>query len=295
MKMLNSITYYDFENDHPYYKNLPLALLAAKNLQPTDNTTTIHMYWRVPRPFGEKQATAIKSVIVTQNPNKCHIIIWSNIDLTDNEYIQDILPYVELRIYNPVVEAIGTPVEKWPGLESTDERCYADSDIFRLIILYKYGGIYIDFDTILLRDLSPLYGVEFMAQWGNSTIHNKPWNSGIANGIIGSAAGGNLMTELLNELLIVESTIFVSYGSELIGKVRDRLKEWYVLPGAFFWPEWTKHKDISDHFKRQGIVNMYDGSFSWHWHNQWDAIPEPGSKFHILSQMTNIRFKSLTY
>ena len=45
----------------------------------------------------------------------------------------------------------------------------------RLIILYKYGGIYIDLDIFLLKDFTPLFGMKFCYAWsylktGNNAI-----------------------------------------------------------------------------------------------------------------------------
>lgn len=37
------------------------------------------------------------------------------------------------------------------------------SDLFRLLILYCYGGVYLDFDCLVLRDFSPLLDTEIFA------------------------------------------------------------------------------------------------------------------------------------
>ena len=34
-------------------------------------------------------------------------------------------------------------------------------------VRHRYGGLYLDGDTILLRDMSPLLGMEFVYNWGN--------------------------------------------------------------------------------------------------------------------------------
>jgi len=49
-----------------------------------------------------------------------------------------------------------------------DALAYLEGDLFRLIALYNYGGIYVDADVILLRDWSPLLyeGFEFLYDHG---------------------------------------------------------------------------------------------------------------------------------
>lgn len=38
---------------------------------------------------------------------------------------------------------------------------------------------------------------------------------------------------------------------------------------------------------------MFTGSFAWHWHNQWDAEIETGSKFQILEELFHNKLKTL--
>ena len=42
--------------------------------------------------------------------------------------------------------------------------------LFRLLVTHKYGGVYLDMDSVCLRDLNPVLGFneEFMYQWGSS-------------------------------------------------------------------------------------------------------------------------------
>jgi mannosyltransferase OCH1-like enzyme len=38
-------------------------------------------------------------------------------------------------------------------------------DLFRMLVLYRYGGIYVDFDSILFSDFGPMLGKEFWARY----------------------------------------------------------------------------------------------------------------------------------
>ncbi|KAI1316403.1 hypothetical protein EDD11_010046 [Mortierella claussenii] len=48
------------------------------------------------------------------------------------------------------------------------------SDEARFMILYRYGGMYLDADVLLLRDMSPLFdaGMEFAYEWSNTEMYN---------------------------------------------------------------------------------------------------------------------------
>ncbi|KAF9146373.1 hypothetical protein BG015_011620 [Linnemannia schmuckeri] len=48
------------------------------------------------------------------------------------------------------------------------------SDEARFLILNRYGGMYLDADVLLLRDMSPFYdsGIEFAYEWSNQLLYN---------------------------------------------------------------------------------------------------------------------------
>ncbi|KAG0296066.1 hypothetical protein BGZ96_010230 [Linnemannia gamsii] len=48
------------------------------------------------------------------------------------------------------------------------------SDEARFLILNRYGGMYLDADVLLLRDMSPFYdaGIEFAYEWSNQLMYN---------------------------------------------------------------------------------------------------------------------------
>src|SRR5207249_5952553 len=45
---------------------------------------------------------------------------------------------------------------------------YRDGDLFRVLVLHNYGGVYADMDTVLLRNLGVLLDQEFLYQWDRS-------------------------------------------------------------------------------------------------------------------------------
>ena len=61
--------------------------------------------------------------------------------------------------------AHGARVAQPVGVGLHDERAWADSDIARLVILWRYGGVYFDTDVLLLRPITPLLGLEFATEF----------------------------------------------------------------------------------------------------------------------------------
>lgn len=59
-------------------------------------------------------------------------------------------------------------------LEMADRQAWVDGDLVRVLVLYRKGGIWIDFDTILTgRDLRVLGEHEWVTQWdcyGNASF-----------------------------------------------------------------------------------------------------------------------------
>ena len=54
-----------------------------------------------------------------------------------------------------MVESMNTPLEnKFDLLNANDSLNWAAGDLFRILVLYNYGGVYVDFDVAFLRDFS---------------------------------------------------------------------------------------------------------------------------------------------
>jgi hypothetical protein len=62
------------------------------NRKRENDKLVFHSFWRVPRNFGLKQVSVIKSIIVSHKHklDKIEINLWSNVDLSDNPYFQEI-------------------------------------------------------------------------------------------------------------------------------------------------------------------------------------------------------------
>jgi hypothetical protein len=136
--------------------------------------TTFHMFWRERRgrfwrkrrPFGRRQALPVKAFLATQDLSKCTLVLWSDQDLSQNEWLRPFRAHITFRIYEPDVEVRGTPLEPhWKICRQRDARVYCDSDLFRILALHNYGGVYVDMDMMLLRSLGVFLDQEFVYQW----------------------------------------------------------------------------------------------------------------------------------
>lgn len=276
------------------------SLTFAKQLNSAyDQKTTFHFYWRVPGPFERKQVLPIKSAIVTQNRDNVDFILWSNEDLSNNEYVKPLLPYIKLKIWNLKEQLSYTPLENSSVVNGVvdDPLCYLGGDIFRLVCLYKYGGVYIDMDVVVLRDLAPLLPYEFMYQWGSSGLTksepNLRQNGAVMRMFEGSKLATDLLTELKNTPGNPNSTC---WGTDLYKKVYTYNRNWSTFPCAWFNTEWGMGIPIQPFKKNQNgndSSEMFDGAFTWHWHNKWQDTIEQGSKFQILEELMNERFSKL--
>lgn len=64
--------------------------------------------------------------------------------------------------------ALGTALEGRTDLLGgaiKDQRAWTDGDLVRLLVLWNYGGVWVDMDMIFLRNLHVLTEDEWVTQW----------------------------------------------------------------------------------------------------------------------------------
>lgn len=283
----------------PDVKSYTHSLEVAKQLPLATNTKLVfHCYWRVPKDFGRKQVAVLKSIIVNHANSDVEINLWSNVDLSNNIYFKEVASFVTLKIFNLQEEIKGTVLEdcsflKDPG-QVYDHLCYLEGDVFRLLVLNKYGGFYIDMDVLVLRDMAPLNDLEFLYQWGTSGFSDFEPDITMNGAVMRLSAGSVVSQEFLR---ILAQTPPVKDSFIWGNKLYSRLKQNKILalPGMWFNSEWGFENTQMDPFNNIGPVNLFPGAFAWHWHNRWDAPIHIGSKFAVLEQDINNKFKSLCH
>lgn len=268
------------------------SLDYANKLNIENNQKLIfHCLWRVPLDFSRKQLAVLKSIIVNHDLDNIEINLWSNVDLSTNEYFKEVSDYVNLKIWNIQEEIKGTILESHSVLNNiNDDLCYLEGDVFRLLVLHKYGGFYIDMDVLILRDMSALNNFEFLYQWGTSGFSLSEPNITMNGAIMRFNKRSDLSKEFLEKILITQPfPNTTTWGNQLYSKVENN--DLLVLPCIWFNSEWGFEGTQCNPFKNVGPVELFEGAFTWHWHNRWSDEIEEGSKFQILEADINNRFR----
>lgn len=132
--------------------------------------TIFHSYWRTDlAPFGPRQEWLLKSFFATQDIARSRLVLWSNGDLSQNaaiaKWMAKFPDTFETRIVDMQDLARGTALDGSSLLQINDEKAWVDGDVVRLLVLWAFGGVWIDMDSLLTRDLTPLLEHEFVTQW----------------------------------------------------------------------------------------------------------------------------------
>ena len=276
----------------PDKKNYLNSLEFAKNLSDTENKMVFHCFWRVPKNFERKHVAVLKSIIINHDRNT-EINLWCNIDLSENDFFKEISKYVTFRLWDLDQEVENSIVK---GRIDTnfikDHSCSLEGDLARLLILHNYGGFYLDMDVIVLRNMSPLNNMQFLYQWGTSGFNPHEPNITMNGAIMKLDKNSDLSKEFL-ECLVSSAPHknSTAWGNSMYSKVHG--KDLIVLPGVWFNSEWGFEGTENDPFRKKENIELFDGAFTWHWHNKWDDLIEAGSKFDILEKKINAKFNAL--
>ncbi|KAI3608218.1 glycosyltransferase family 32 protein [Moniliophthora roreri] len=143
-----------------------------------------HTYWRADlASFGPRQEWMVKSFFATQNIHTSRLVLWSNGDLSGNPILSKYLGrYPEafaLRIVDIPRLARGTVLEGSHLLKSSDKKAWLDGDLIRLLLLWNYGGVWVDMDSLFTRDMQPLLEHEFVTQWDCYDKKYSPLNGAL--------------------------------------------------------------------------------------------------------------------
>tara|TARA_Y100000401_G_C8297815_1_gene212345 strand:+ start:185 stop:1123 length:939 start_codon:yes stop_codon:yes gene_type:complete len=292
----NPSFYFDYREGIKYLKEL-----NEDDYEYPEEKTIFHIYSEFKTP---KELMALKSYLATQNLEKTKLIVWSDYDISNQENVQPYKHLVDLRVYNCEELAKGTPLENseihFLNSLQSDQNHWMHSGIMRFLALYKFGGIYVDMDTILLRDFKPILNQDFAYQWGGATDFPKerrdlPDCHGPCAAIIGCSYKSNFIEECMQRLLVTPPSGGTCYDEDMLSYVYRKVK-FTVFPSSFFDTQWLISKvNVEDsvmateemfNIPVQDKSRLFLDAFAWHWHNSSnrDKIPVENSKFDLLEK-----------
>ncbi len=241
-----------------------------------------HTYWY--GEVGRKQAFSILSYLATQDLNKTEVWLWLDEEngykgYEQNEYLKELLPYIKVKCYNPVKELKGIRHFRTYIFTQNFKLPYR-ADAFRLLILYKYGGLYFDMDVCFLDDILPVCG---SGEWGYA------WEKqAYANNALLYFKNGK--ESKLIRYLFRKAQRKAPMPWAVFHYTDKKLKDFILYPYQLFDPAWLNEKaEASDEFldafflpldenmmkerKISSYRDFYPGAFAYHWHNRW-KMPE---------------------
>lgn len=147
-------------------------------------------------------------------------------------------------------------------------------------------------DVLILRDMSPLNSFEFLYQWGTSGFTDNEKKITMNGAVMRLNKNSELSKEFLEKILTTPPVVnTTAWGNNLDSKIENN--DLLVLPSVWFNSEWGFEGPYLNPFKNMGDVDLFNGAFTWHWHNKWSDKIEDGSKFYILERDINNKFEKI--
>ncbi|KAJ8464069.1 hypothetical protein ONZ51_g9836 [Trametes cubensis] len=285
---------------------------------PPEERVQYHTYWRTDlAAFGPRQEWMLKSFFATQDIARSRLILWSNGDLSHNTILQKWLRRYPnsfaLKVVDYQTLARGTELEGSELLNVNDTKAWIDGDLVRLLVIWAYGGVWVDMDSLLTRDLAPLLEHEFVTQWDCYDKKYVPMN--------GALMHFRKHSPYLCEAFHIMATSppprkgTTDWGALLYLKLRRRLiaegiPPFKVLPFCFsdarscrldnrlpdpFTPDPADGRWTMGYGRERGgeLDKALGKVFSVHLHNQWEKpYPQGGWVERLLLQRYDERIRA---
>jgi len=220
-----------------------------------------------------------------KNRSNRKIIIWIENNII-SEYNDKISKYAELKYFDLKQEIKNIFMENMNYTINYSLSFY--SDTVRYILLYKYGGCWFDLDIFFLRSFDPIF-YNFENDICVYTWENQQYPNGAI--FISIIPYSEKMRQNI-EFIINRNR---GWGFQEAELTYDLPIDMLVLPCSWFDPSWiTNPYNLSflDFFKKKDKVytfdNFFNGSFCYHWHNQWNSPIEEYSIIYQLEKLLDI-------
>ncbi|XP_041026559.1 lactosylceramide 4-alpha-galactosyltransferase-like [Juglans microcarpa x Juglans regia] len=207
--------------------------------------------------FGDREVLAMESLFKS-HPNACLVIVSNSMKSSRGSRV--LKPFLDegfrVMAINPDYDYIfkNTHAEAWfdrlrkgivdPGVVSLGQNL---SNLLRLALLYKFGGIYVDTDVIVLRSFSQLRNVI-----GAQTIDDETGNwSRLNNAVLIFDKNHPLLYKFIEEFaLTFDGNKWGHNGPYLVSRVVSRLSGrpgfnfTVLLPSAFYPVDWSRIRSL---------------------------------------------------
>ncbi|KAL6197458.1 hypothetical protein ACLB2K_033066 [Fragaria x ananassa] len=274
--------------------------------------TRFFMTWISSKTLGNRELLAVESVFKS-HPNACLVIVSKSLD--SNKGLEILKPFLDLgyrvMAIAPDFDYLfhNTPAEAWfIGLRKGDVRPGGVSigqnlsNVLRLALLYKFGGIYLDTDVIVLRSLSKMKNVI-----GAQTVDFQTGNwSRLNNAVLVFDKNHPLLFNFIQEFaLTFDGNKWGHNGPYLVSRVVSRISRTpnpgfnftVVTPSAFYPVHWSQIQsifrgpkdDVPSKWLLTKLQHIRSHSFALHlWNSQSRRLKvQKGSIIdHIMSDFT---------
>lgn len=281
--MTDMHTYFSYIDDERRKQLKEEILNRQKNTDIKKEKIIAHAYWY--GEIGRKQAFSILSYLATQDLSQTEVWLWLDEEsgyagYEQNVYLKGLLPYIKIKKYNPKDELKGVICFNRIIFTQKDNLAYR-ADGFRLLVLYKYGGLYFDLDICFLEDVLCLckkqgwcYGWEKQAYANNALLYFP-------------RDGENSLIKYL----FFKAQRKAPMPWAVFNYTDRKLRHLIVYPYQLFDPAWmNQNHEASDEsfdlfFQSDGFSkDFYPGALAYHWHNRWELTVEEGSNFAIFER-----------
>ncbi|XP_075510223.1 uncharacterized protein LOC142546412 [Primulina tabacum] len=215
--------------------------------------------------YREREFFGLESLFQT-NPQSCLIIMSKSMDTVYGDKILEPLIGCGFRVLAVTPDLWGlfkkTPAETWlkeirngsrdPGQIPLAQNL---SNLMRLAALYKYGGVYLDTDFVILRDFSVLKNVI-----GAQSVDIKGNWTRLNNAVLVFSRKHPLVYKFMEEFASTfDGNRWGHNGPYLVSRVVDRVAtneefKFTILPPIAFYPvDWTR---IAGYFARPHDPNQ---------------------------------------
>jgi hypothetical protein len=252
-----------------------------------------HCYWN--GSLTAHHALTLKSLAISQTPPFEAWVWMPAADFEPNRRFVESFADVPNIIFRPFIaerEIQGTVYGRNPDIFIGKTRA-ATSDLVRLLILLKYGGVYFDLDVLFLKDLRPISGADFLYQWSNIACANSAvFCARAATDSLIALAERSLQLGTFHPRRLLAFHSLENLPGKLI-----------VLPSFMFDPVWIAQdtriptneycNTFEDFFRRDCRVLLhafFNSSYAYHWHNQWATPIRPDCVAGYLNEEITTEF-----